>query len=98
NDVTMQDDAFNDFRKYEITTRLKEDIIYILGSLKAEQAISLLVDLMVGKLGHEPQITPPKNLVTTEMVALVKIGSSAVQNIIEALQNAKIIAETASFP
>lgn len=76
-------DYFLKRQSLDISYRLKKDCVELLGSLKAEQAVPLLIKEFLpgisGTYGGEPT--------TSEMQALVEIGTSAVPQLLEYLQS-----------
>lgn len=68
----------------EISGRLKNDVMELLGQLRAEEAVPILIRLMEER--------PVDNLwekMRYDMKALVAIGSAAVPQLIESIKNAK---------
>jgi HEAT repeat protein len=79
-------------RNIEIGGRLLWDIIQLLGSLRAEKAIPLLIEIMESdRPMHAWESTYP------EMEALCQIGAAAVPSLIEAIESANQRAEDADW-
>jgi HEAT repeat protein len=74
--------AYRDFSRWEITSRLREDAIFLLGALRAEEAVPLLIDIMA----REEADSPLSRYEGPEMVALEQIGSAAVPMLLEVLE------------
>jgi len=74
------------------TWRLKDDIVELLGRLKAEGAIPLLITLMGQK-----DIGGPWEMFSPEMRALVQIGPPAVPYLISSIENAEVTARAREF-
>jgi hypothetical protein len=78
-------------REVIINSRLESDVIYLLGELKAEESIPILIRIMErrhafsGPLGF-----------TVEMLALSKIGSKAVVPLVESIRSAEQTASSLS--
>jgi HEAT repeat protein len=79
--------------KLAINSRLFFDIIELLGDLRSEKAVPVLIEIMVSQRSMN---NPSTNPMYTEMEALCRIGNVAVPQLIEVLENANQRAEDAS--
>lgn len=77
----------------EITSRLRNDAIELLGKLRAEQAIPELIELIV----QEPKTNLSREYWRPEMKALVDIGSPAVASLLESIESARAKVMTAQL-
>jgi HEAT repeat protein len=98
NDPEGLEKAKEEHSKLDITSRLKEDIIYLLGELKSEEALPVLIDWM----WHAPyEVTvfsgSGKPRWNDAMKALVRMGGVAVPSLIETLERAESIANSVEY-
>jgi HEAT repeat protein len=86
--ISLEDDSIQDrekLKELEITSRLKNDALALLGRLQAEQAVPLIVEF----LGAEEPVLSKR---AAERRALTDMGAIAVPRLIHALENAERIA------
>ncbi len=80
--------AWDQLAQLEISGRLKNDVMEILGRLQAQAAVPLLIRIM-----EEREIDNLWEKMRSEMYALVAIGSPAVPRLIELIKEAKVAAK-----
>jgi HEAT repeat protein len=83
--------------KLDITFRLKRDVIGLLGELKAEEAVPVLIMLMWQDLEAQIMTDGLKTRFSDAMRALVSIGEVAVPSLIETLETAETVASSVRY-
>ena len=83
-DANRQAEAVKHLSTMLITQRLKEDVCELLGQLRSEEAVAVLIEAMESWTGGDSWENS-----NAAMDALQKIGSPAVPDIIEAVESAK---------
>jgi HEAT repeat protein len=76
-------------KNLEINWRLEQDACELLGKLKAEEAIPILIERMQTREEHSAAIR-----LSDEMLALINIGTVAVPSLIEAIETAELKANS----
>jgi hypothetical protein len=96
-EVTEALGVFKEVRALAINSRLLFDVIELLGVLRAEAAVPVLVEILETE-GGGINFSSAQNM-RPEMIALVKIGPPAVPALIQSIQDAnRRVAHAVSYP
>ena len=91
--IRGNNDSADDSRRFQtaanvvINSRLISDAVFLLGELRAVEAIPVLINIM------ENRSTETYGAISLEMDALRKIGPPAIPSLVKSIKNAKISAE-----
>jgi HEAT repeat protein len=84
NSLPRDKQDFDEYDRIDISKRLKGDAIELLGKLKAQEAIPILIAML-----RERIYISPKDIVYPESKALIEIGAISVPELVDAMERAE---------